>query len=245
MTAQEPINRTSPIVPTSTSDWVDRGTYWVNTAPQGSERWKQLRNRVTASNFGTATGGSQFKTPTQLALSLAGIAQEPPTPKAVHAMQHGVKTEPIARDWYCRTRGVQVEEVGLAVPKWDPEIGASLDGDVIGTEGIIEIKCPEKMYRPLDEYIVRTHQGWQPPMGYHDHIWQSHYDQMQGGMAICGKKWCDYIVYCTTEGRAFVDRVLFNKAYWEQELYPKLRRFIEHELRPLLREAGQTIEIPH
>lgn len=219
------------------SDWRDCGSYWVNNAPQGSERWHALRNRITASKFhNTKRDNLQ-----ELAQSIVQPKQHAPN----EAMQHGIITEPLARDWYQRNYHCQVVEVGLAVPKWDTNIGASLDGDVVGTDGIIEIKCPQKMYAPIEEYLAKVKQGWKPPFGYHEHIWHSHYDQMQGGMAICNKKWCDYIVYCTPENKVFVDRIPFNRSYWDNELYPRLFHFNKEYLQPLLHKHNIQIEIPH
>jgi hypothetical protein len=234
---------------TTKMGWIDYGTYWVNTEPQGSDAWKRLRNRPTASKFGCIAGRSRFSTPEKTARVMVGLDKEDFTEEAIARMNRGTLNEPIARDWYCRTRNVQVEEVGLAVPKWDVMIGASLDGDVKlpngqSGDGMIEIKCPDRMYGPLDDYTEQLREGWQPPPGYHDHIWSSHYDQMQGCMAITKKRWCDYIVYCPNESRVFVERILFNEDHWLGVLYPALQRFNQNLLLPLLRETGQDVEIP-
>ena len=58
-------------------------------------------------------------------------------------------------------------------------------------------------------------------------ITPSHYDQMQGGMAICGKGWCDYLVYDCGTGQMYAERVPFDKVYWDEVLYPSLVRFLE------------------
>ena len=242
-------NSTAPGATDVVSNWIDCGTYWVNTAPQGSKEWFALRNRPTASKFGGIAGHSKFDTPDQLARILAGLEKSSFTPEALERMNAGTLNEPTARNWYCRTRNVQVNEVGLAVPKWDPMIGASLDGDVLldngqSSNGMIEIKCPVRMYGPLDEYTENVQQGWKPPPGYHNHIWITHYDQMQGCMAITNKRWCDYVVYCVNEGRVFVERVLFNQSYWDQELYPQIKAFNENLLQPLLRQTEQVVEVP-
>lgn len=218
------------------SDWTDCGYYWVNNAPQGSDRWHSLRNRITASKFSCVKQDNLEE--------LAKSIVNPNKYFVNEAMQHGIITEPIAREWYIKKYNCQVREVGLAVPKWNPNIGASLDGDIVGTKGIIEIKCPQRMYRPINEYLEKIKQGWKPPTGYHEHIWDSHYDQMQGGMAICNKEWCDYIVYCTSENKVFVQRVLFDPKYWYGVLYPRLCNFVTHYLKPLLEKQGKEIEIP-
>jgi hypothetical protein len=57
-------------------------------------------------------------------------------------------------------------------------------------------------------------------------IFDSHYDQMQGAMAITGRQWCDYIVYCLAEESFFVDRVYFDSSYWSNVMYPKINEFL-------------------
>lgn len=235
------------------NQWVDCGTYWLNMAEQGTPAWHAVRDcRVTASNFGSAVGRSKFKSPEAVADGVTGIHPIEFTEESERVMAIGRKQEPVARDWYCRNRNVPVREVGLAIPKWFPLIGASLDGEVLQydangketSEGMIEIKCPEKMYKPLVEYTHKVSGGWKPPAGYHDHIWSSHYDQMQGCMAICNKKWCDYIVFCEQENCVFVHRLDFDRVYWETSLYPGLQNFVYSLLYPRLKETGKAPIFP-
>lgn len=147
-------------------------------------------------------------------------------------MEFGTLNEPIARQWYEKECGVKVEEIGLAVPKWDMRIGASTDGMVIGTDKIIEIKCPNKMYEPLKAHRLMKKMGMKPEKFHHSHIFDSHYAQMQGTMAVLGKKWCDYVVYTPTDVN--VEEVEFNPDYWNNYLYPRLDSFIRTYLEPLL-----------
>lgn len=236
--------------------WESRGSYWLNTSPQSSPVWHSLRKttpqqiRVTASNFGTCLGHSIFKTPDELADEMAGIKKPTILPEARRVMDLGTRLEPVARNWYSQHYSVQVREVGLAIPKFDPEIGGSIDGEVVEytvdkatgkqvevLDGMIEIKCPEKMYRPLVEYNEKLNSGWKPEGMFPnlDHIWVTHYDQMQGCMAICAKKWADYVVFCQPENSVFVQRIYFNKEHWDKTLYPGIRNFIDHRLRPRLK----------
>lgn len=218
--------------------WEDKGDYYLNLAPQGSPEWHEARkNRLTASNFGAAVGRSNFSTPMEVAMDITGIKDKTFTESSKIAMQHGVITEPVARDWYCRTRNVVVDEVGLAVPKWEPRIGASLDGDIRGTDGIIEVKSPRTMYKPLATHYSRLQGGWVPPPLYHSHIWDTHYDQMQGAMRVTNKKWCDYIVYATDSGRSYVERVQFNEAYWNENLWPKIQNFLDTMIEPIIADG--------
>jgi hypothetical protein len=52
---------------------------------------------------------------------------------------------------------------------------------------------------------------------------------MQGGMAVTGTNWCDYIVFVPDTGEFCVRRINYDKDYWENDLYPKLCKFIEEE----------------
>jgi putative phage-type endonuclease len=186
--------------------WEDRGSYYVSLAPQGTEIWeKQRLKRVTGARVHASTGKSRFSTKRELAEEILGrrkIEQN-------DFMKHGVLTEPEARRWYERKYKKKVTQLGLAVPKWDLRLGASVDGDL--EDGMIEIKCPMKMYE-----CAKT-----------DNIFPSHYDQMQLCMVVLDKEWCDYVVYCKPERKVFVKRVEFNRDYWINSLYPQVKKFLE------------------
>lgn len=236
--------------------WVDRGTYWLNDAKQGTEEWKSLRKGLlTASKFSVASGFIMFQTKENLALCMRyGVDYIPQHLElqlqietdasklerllSLERMKHGNDTESLARDWYCKHYNCTVKEVGLAVPKWDMRIGCSLDGEV-ESDGMIEIKCPpEKMYA----YILQYLQGNSNPLfkeekkiekwdkiyqNYYWYVLRSHYDQMQGCMAITNKKWCDYIVYSVKDNMVFVKKIYFDPVYWNEHLYPSLCTFLE------------------
>lgn len=217
-------------------EWEDRGTFWLNGSPQGSEAWLALRkNLLTGSNVGSALGHSRFSSPLEVALDVSGVKPKAFSEENLRVMSQGTAREPLAREKYMRMKDVHVEEVGLAIPKWEPRLGSSLDGDVIGTEGVIEIKSPDKgIYKPLLDYEKMVAKGWNPPPGYHQHIWDSHYDQMQIGMKVTGKSWCDYVVYSGREERIFVDRVPLNQDYWDEVLAPGIQNFLENVLEPMI-----------
>ena len=238
------------------AEWKLSSNVWISNAPQGSKEWLMARQgripvhllnrrshleyvcaRVTVSNFAAAAGRSRFSTSAELAQEIAGIKEKCFSEEALERMNHGTREEPNARRWYEKAYHVDVEEIGLVVPTWNFHLGGSVDGIVKGTEGIIEIKCPKKMYRPLKEHIRAREIGWTPRSPYfRSHIWPTHYDQMQGGMAILDKKWCDYIVYATEDGEAHCERILFNEKYWKESLYPKIQSFLSDELFPLIED---------
>ena len=224
------------------SNWDEKRSYWLSSNPQGTDEWLADRvGRITMSKLGAVVGHSSF--PRDLsdeeridhaAKVIAGLVKEEFSDKSREVMAHGTATEPLAREWHAKKHNYTIVEHGLAVPKWNPYFGASVDGDILGTGGIVEIKAPKKMYYPLDDYLDDISQGRQFPPYYHDHIWATHYDQMQGGMAVFGKQWCDYIVFCTPEDRVFTQRIWFNPHYWVNNLYKPACHFINNKLKPLL-----------
>lgn len=226
--------------------WLDRDKYWLSTIPQGTPLWDGYRKyRLTASNFGVASGHSvTFKTPSQLADEMAGIVKVEIPERNRELMNYGTRTEPMARKWYEKNRLTTVKEVGLAVWKENPALGCSTDGIILTSQGngtglmesdlLLEIKSVQKMYGPVKMHMERIRNGFIPPPFYHDHMWTSHYDQIQGNLAIMDKKACDYLVFCQPENSVFTYRVDFNKDYWENDLYPALKRFISDELEPRL-----------
>lgn len=154
---------------------------------------------------------------------------------------YGTNNEDTVRKWYASVTNTTVKEVGLAVPKFDLRLGMSPDGIVFEKDnetfgiGLIEIKCPQKFYKPLQEFLDKG----RPYTDEYTHIWRSHYDQMQMGMAVFDKEWCDYIVYCIPENQFFMERVFRNRKYWD-DFYSKVKIFIETTLEPLLKSIGST-----
>ena len=193
--------------------WMNKGEYYLFQAPQRSNLWHQVRyGRCTASIFYECAKNSE-----RALRSVLG--ERVPMNEDI---KRGIENEPKARKWYENKFKVKVEEIGFAVPKWNLWIGASTDG-LVGDDGIIEIKCPRKIYDELRKYIEDSKNGRR--VSIKDYIFESYYAQMQGGMAILGRKWCDFIVYC--EGsEVFFSRVPFDREYWDT-LHREINGFIE------------------
>lgn len=206
----------------------------------------------------------KFTTPEKEACYITGLEKKVFTPQQQGNMNQGTADEPMIRDWYCKTNGVTVVEAGLIVPRWEDRIGASVDGIVISQdkltqplekytvlelldmgEGIIEIKRPaNRFYQPLIDYsnnpnrkvpsledVSNDSDIWN---NYFHHIWQSHFDQMQMGMACLRKPWCDYVVY--QPGQSFVQRIPYCHSYFTNQLLIPARQFIETLVDPILKE---------
>jgi hypothetical protein len=214
--------------------WKEFETYNLSLHPQGTEEWKQLRQgRITMSNLSACTGRSMYKTEHE---EISDIICNITKIESNAYMEHGVKMEPIIRDWYSKTILSPIKEVGLAVWKKDPRFGGSLDGEIMldneTTEEGIEIKAPRKMYWKLVEYIEAKKKGYTFYPGHHEHVFNSHYDQMTGNAIITNKKAMHYIVVCSETQQAFIQRFPVDVELWENELYPKACKFYDEYIQP-------------
>jgi exodeoxyribonuclease (lambda-induced) len=96
------------------------------------------------------------------------------------AMQRGIDLEMDAIYEYSQMEFKDVEECGYITNSDLIYAGYSPDG-LVGEDGLIEVKCPGSI-----EYM-RIVLGGEIPGKY--------YCQMQWGMFISERKWCDYVVY--------------------------------------------------
>lgn len=93
-------------------------------------------------------------------------------------MSRGTELEPDARKAYELETFCRVEEVGYI--SLGDFFGYSPDG-LVGDDGLIEIKCPSaaEFVRFADTLEIDP----------------GHMAQMQWGIFLTGRKWCDYVVY--------------------------------------------------
>lgn len=223
--------------------WKDYSTYTLSLYPQTSEEWKQLRvGRITMSTLSSCVGRGSYKTCLEEVTDvICGVKKI----ESNSYMEHGVRMEPVIRNWYSETIGKPIKEVGLAVWKKDPRFGGSLDGEILesdseekeleSSEGI-EIKAPNKMYWRLIEYIESRKKGYSFYPGYHEHIFNSHYDQMTGNAIITNKKYMHYVVVCSDTQEAYVQRLPVDTDLWENTLYPRACKFYDDYIEPKMKE---------
>jgi putative phage-type endonuclease len=151
---------------------------------QRTEGWYAARRGVpTASSFGrliTPTGKQSASFDSYVdelvAEKITGESKFIPT---TAAMQHGIDTEPKAREYYEFMCDRKVIEVGLCLHD-TIEAGASPDG-LVGDDGMLEIKCPQPgtMVKYLREDIL-------PP---------EYKAQVMGQLWICEREWVDFMAY--------------------------------------------------
>lgn len=165
--------------------------------PQGSQEWLAARSGViTASRFSDAraklsraTKNGKAGDPAGKAIeyawqvALERIAGEPVSEAfSTWQMRRGTELEPEARMTYEAATGLLASEEGLILTD-DRAFGYSSDG-LVGDDGLIEIKCPANCQKIGDT--------WSDP----ENAVAEYIDQIQGGMWITGRKWCDFVMYC-------------------------------------------------
>lgn len=196
---------------------------------QRTPAWHANRKgKLTSTKIAAATGlDNGFDSVEDIALEIQGLKKKIFSKEQLDRMNRGTHLEPEARDYYRELTGNRVTNIDFAVPNWDPRIGGSPDG-LVGDEGILEVKCPVKMYEPLINHYEMVEVGiFEPPPFYHDHVWKTHYCQYQTMAAILGRKWCDYLVYCPAdeEHPVYLERFYFDYGFWD-DTYQRIDRFL-------------------
>lgn len=97
------------------------------------------------------------------------------------AMQRGIDLEPFAFAAYEASTGNVVRSTGFLSAE-EHMVGCSLDGDVDGFEGIIELKCPK----------TSTHLGYlRNPQSFID----AYLPQVTHNLWVSGAQWCDLVSF--------------------------------------------------
>ena len=154
---------------------------------QGSDQWHALRRGVitasTISKLITSTGkpANNETSRTQLLQLLAERITGESEPSFYNEdMARGHMLEPLARDIYAEHRA-PVAECGFVTADFDGTvIGYSPDG-LVGDDGLIEIKSPRQKNH-LRSLL-------------NDEVPAEYVPQVQTGLAVTGRAWCDYISY--------------------------------------------------
>lgn len=154
---------------------------------QGTPEWFAARAGViTASKFAEAVSTLKNGTPTQASKDYAyRVAVERIYGETTEdtfvtwEMRRGTELEPLARIAYEATTGNLAQESGIALTE-DGLFGYSTDG-FVDDDGLIEIKCPNSARKLVEMWETGD-------LSEYEH-------QIQGGMWITGRKWCDFIMY--------------------------------------------------
>jgi len=158
----------------------------ISPHEQGTSKWHSERLGLpTASRYSeiVTTKGERSKSSEKYLIELFDeiISRRPADRFVSYKMRGALEREPKARNLYRLKTGYDVQEVGLCYKDEQKKYGASPDG-LIGEDGGLEIKDAE----PHIQYN-RQREGWSMA---------EHFQQIQGGMFICGRQWWDRMSYC-------------------------------------------------
>ncbi|CAG2201964.1 unnamed protein product [Mytilus edulis] len=219
----------------------------LSTIGQSSnEKWHEIRSgRLTSSNF------YEIHTKVQSYKKKEGVTFDPLISRLmgykklnpnIRSLKHGREMEPEAKLCYLagmKKAGhtdVNITECGIFLDKDMTYLGASpdilVDCACCGS-GVVEIKCPlvqkcgkcttfcsccvpDYLYVDGTRYSLKKHK---------------YYGQIQGQLAITGRKYCDFFIY-TCNG-TFCQRIVFDKPYYD-EIVDSLKLFFEKHFVPEL-----------
>ena len=219
--------------------------------------WHSVRRfRLTASMFGNVLRRKPNTPPDSLVLSILQPKQFESA-----ATDWGIQQESLAIHQYARYQwshghpDLSVAPCGFHISPEHPFLGATPDGAVFDAShaeepfGFLEVKCPyaQRNVTPAEacstpgfcctlqvnpdgttQLFLRT-----------NHIY---YAQVQGQMAVGNRPWCDFVIY-TSKGIS-VQRIQFDKVYWEKTLLPKLTEFYDNCLGPEIVSPVHVLGLP-
>jgi hypothetical protein len=162
-------------------------------------------------------------------------------------MQLGIKNEAIAIQKYKEYMKNVGHEVtthpsGLVIAESSPFLACSPDSKVTDPNshphfGLLEVKYSHKYQgvTPKDAAEIGDAKFCLESTNGVVKLRESHmyYTQVQGQMAVCGAKWCDFVVY-TPKG-LHIERITFNELFW-LDVYDKLERFYITQFAPTVQK---------
>lgn len=173
---------------------------------QRSDEWFRARlGSIGGSSIADVMSGGAGKTRKTLMYRLAGeiLSGQNYVGHQNADISRGVEQEPEARSLYELVTGYSVQQVGLI--KEDEYRHTSPDG-LVDPDGMIEIKCTIPSIHI--EYIIN---GVVPA---------AYRKQVQWGLAITGRQWCDFISYSPTVS---VEPIWIIRAGRDEKLIGELR----------------------
>lgn len=198
----------------------------MNEIEQGSADWHAMRlGKVTASRVADVIAKTKTGWGAGRANYMAQLVAERLTGNVADsftnaAMQRGTETEPQARFAYEFRTDAVVEQIAFVPHPAIEMSGASPDG-LVGTEGLVEIKCPNTA-----THIETLRTG---------KIAEKYVTQMMWQMACTGRQWCDFV--------SFDPRMPESMALWihRVERDDELVAYLEKHVTEFLAELDTTV----
>ncbi|PHS22027.1 MAG: exonuclease [Robiginitomaculum sp.] len=161
-----------------------------NTLKQGTPEWLQVRlGKVTGSMIHNLMSNGRGGKPSlmtknyMLQLIADTLTGKPPEQFKSKEMQWGNDWEDTARERYEYESANNVTQIGFF--ELSDYVGYSPDG-VISDDGLLEIKCPKSttQLKRFFDLVIK-----------HETIHDEYKPQIQFGLLVTGRKWCDFVSY--------------------------------------------------
>ena len=193
-----------------------------------SLQWFNERKfRLTASKFGEILKCTERRDLTKFCEDIFN-----PPSLSTPAIVHGKTYESVAIEEFEKKFHAKVFKSGLFVNEHFPNYAATPDG-VIDDDTIVEVKCP---YSARNEFISESNSITFLEKNAHGIIElkskHNYYAQIQGQLAISGRKMCILIVFTLKDLQIF--EINFDPDFIERELLPSLDNFFMNVYLPFL-----------
>ena len=143
-------------------------------------------------------------------------------------MLRGIEDEPRARDKYAEWMDVPVRETGFMIREHNGVmLGYSPDG-VVGDDGLIEVKS-RRQKKHLETILADEPPG-------------ENLAQMQCGLLVSGREWCDYISYCG--GMPLWVKRVFPDQRWFDAILAAVDAFEENAAEMIRLYDERTVGLP-
>jgi putative phage-type endonuclease len=177
----------------------------LSAPAQGSEAWKILRyGNINSTDGGVIEGVNPHKKVEQFVREhVRGLAGAEPEFKGNVYTEHGIKTEPIAIEFFENEHGYIVDATGSVVHPEYSFLRGSPDG-LVGLNAVIEIKCPYNEFGPAKPYSIHAPKK------------RMYFWQVQHMMAICDVDLCHYLCYVSPD--VFIYEKVKRKPDWLEQI---------------------------
>jgi hypothetical protein len=195
----------------------------IKDCEQGSDEWLTLR---CASIGGTAIGkiAPNGKQRHDLLRVFVGelLTGQPAENKGFQFAERGHEFEDKARSDYILTHGSEVEQVAMV--RLDHHKHTSPDG-LVGNDGMVEIKT-----RIPSVFVSAIEDGNRPI---------NVARQIQWGLYVCEREWCDYIQYCPEFAEAGLNPMIVERITRDDKLIKDLRSSADVFISDMLKMADK------
>ena len=213
----------------------------TSTQSESAMWFEERRKRLTASNFGQVCKMLPTTNCARIVKSLLYSTFEN------SATRYGKTNEPKAIKALEMQMSIKIDSCGLCIDSEFPFLGASPDGIVANSEGIVEIKCPltSNDKHPIDylrngRHLLIPHKDEESIISInrkHDHFYQ-----IQGQLHITQKEYCLFAVWSPLG--LIIEKIVKEDAFWKEHMESHLVKFYTNCILPEIIDPRHPRSMP-